>query len=129
MAAMPRIVTLLAFVLLAACGSKAPATTTTDSARGGEPTEVSTQVGTLRSLENGDRACYVGLQLDDGTEVAMEGDFALCAEGDKDATALIGQRVTYTTDKANVRAAECQGDMDCGKSDEVDLVISLTTAP
>ena len=45
------------------------------------------------------------------------------------ATALVGQRVTVTTRKANVLAASCQGDVDCGQSDEVDLVETITAAP
>ena len=49
--------------------------------------------------------------------------------GGKDASALIGQLVTWTTKTASVLAESCQGDMDCGKSDQVELVVTLTNAP
>ena len=48
---------------------------------------------------------------------------------DPELQALVGQRVTVTTRKANVLAASCQGDVDCGQSDEVDLVETITAAP
>ncbi len=108
---------------LAACGgsSKAPAAPA-------PPPAAAPLTGTLTGLENGDRACYVALDLD-GAAQSIEGDFELCAGGSKDATALIGQRVVVTRERANVLAASCEGDVDCGKSDAVDLVVSITAAP
>lgn len=109
---------------VAACGgSSKPAATPATPAAAAAPL-----VGTLTSLEHGDRACYVSLELD-GAVQSIEGDFELCGGGSKDATALIGQRVTITRERANVLAASCEGDVDCGKSDEVDLVVSITAAP
>ncbi|HVV84676.1 MAG TPA: hypothetical protein VHE35_16535 [Kofleriaceae bacterium] len=106
---------------LAACGgSKHPAPAA--------PTHAAGPVGTLRDLQNGDRACYVVVDTDAGQQ-SIEGDFALCAGGDHDATALIGKRVTWTTTKQSVLAAECEGDESCGKSDEVDMIDSITAAP
>lgn len=64
-----------------------------------------------------------------GQEQSLEGDFDLCAGGAKDATALVGKQVTYTTRKANVQAASCEGNPECTDSDEVDLVITITEAP
>jgi hypothetical protein len=70
------------------------------------------------------------LQVDTGAgEQSLEGDFELCAGGGSDATALIGKPVTYTTRRANLPAASCQGKADCTDSDEVDLVVSITAAP
>lgn len=109
-------------VALAACGGKKAAATTPAAPAAAGP------VGTLRSLENGDRACYVVVDTDGG-EQSIEGDFELCPGGGHDASALIGQRVTWTTRKASVLAAACEGDVDCGKSDEVDLVTTITAAP
>jgi hypothetical protein len=86
----------------------------------------STSAVTLVHLENGDAACYVLVKQADGTERSLQGSFELCEGGEHDASALIGKQVTYTTEKENVLAAECQGDMDCGKSDEVELVVTLT---
>lgn len=100
---------------MAACGSNRPASNHAPAV-------------TLKGLQNGDRACYVILQSATG-ESSLEGDFELCAGGGHDASALIGRRITYTTSKANVLAASCQGDVDCGKSDSVDLVVTIVAAP
>jgi hypothetical protein len=120
----PRLLAVLVAALasgsLAACGGKKAGPTT--------PATPDGPVGTLRSLENGDRACYVVVETDAG-EQSIEGDFGLCPGGDHDATGLIGQRVTWTTTKANVLAAACEGDADCGQSDEVGLVTTITAAP
>jgi hypothetical protein len=59
----------------------------------------------------------------------MEGDFDLCEGGSHDASALIGKQVTYTTKRGKVLAASCEGNVDCGKSDDVDLVVTITAAP
>ena len=37
--------------------------------------------------------------------------------------------LVFTSHKANVNAASCEGDLDCGKSDEVDLIETITVAP
>lgn len=119
-----RLAVLTSFALLAACGGKAaPAAPGAASTAAGAGA-----TGVLKGLENGDRACYVVLEDATG-EQSIEGDFDLCEGGAHDATALIGQRVTVTTRKANVLAASCDGDVDCGKSDEVDLVETITPAP
>jgi hypothetical protein len=116
----------LVMLLAAACSKKAPATTTTANSGGGDAPAA--PAGILKDLQNGDRACYVILEVD-GQEQSIEGDFDLCAGGPKDATALVGKRVTYTTERANVQAASCQGDPDCSDSDAVDLVVTITAAP
>ena len=107
---------------LLGCGGNAP------SPAAPTPTAPAGPVGTLKELQNGDRACYVVVDTADG-ERSIEGDFELCPGGGRDATALVGQRVTWTTAKANVLAASCEGDMDCGKSDEVDLITTISPAP
>jgi len=116
---------LISTVILAACSSKAPA-------GGAGPTTPSTTPAgpamTLTKLENGDRACYVQVTVG-AEEKSMEGDFELCPGGTADASALIGKAIAVTTKKQNVLAASCQGDVDCGKSDEVDLVVTITAAP
>lgn len=100
-------------------------TVAADTTAAAEPTGANT--GTLTALTNGDAACYVELTTDGGP-VSLPGSFELCAGGGSDATALIGQTVNYTTEKANILAASCEGDVDCGKSDEVDLVMTITAA-
>lgn len=123
----------LAIVLLAAaCGGKTqdvkdPCADPCKGNQGGtEP--AAPEVVTLVNLENGDRACYVYFQREDGTEVSFEGDFGLCPNGEIDASTLIGAQVTYRTERANVLAASCEGDIDCGESDEVDLVVEINAA-
>ncbi len=113
---------------LVACGGGKPAVKSPTSPGVARPA-VSAKTATLVSLENGDRACYVALKQADGSETSLEGDFDLCPGGGKDASALIGKAVTWTTRTANVLAESCQGDVDCGKSDEVELVVTLTAAP
>jgi len=112
---------LIFVVLIAACSKKADPTPPT-------PPAAPTPVGTLKELQNGDRACYVILDID-GQEQSMEGDFDLCEGGPRDASALVGKRVTYTTERAKVQAASCEGDPECAESDEVDLVKTITAAP
>lgn len=82
----------------------------------------------LKRLTSGDRGCYPEFQGADGKDFTIVGDFELCPGGGRDATPLIGKKVTYSTEKAKVLAASCQGDMDCGKSDVVDLVSTITAA-
>lgn len=117
---MTRLASLLIVLTLTACGGKAAAPAAPAPAAG--PT------GTLKELQNGDRACYVVLDVD-GAEQSIEGDFELCPGAGKDASGLIGQRVTWTTEKAKVQAASCEGDPDCSDSDEVDLIVTITAAP
>ena len=108
---------------LAACGGKRP-----PSGPAPSPGPAAVQIGTLDELQNGDRACYVVVTTDGGQQ-SIEGSFELCPGGGSDASALVGRRVTWTTEKSNVLAASCEGDMDCGKSDQVDLIVSITAAP
>ncbi len=117
---------LLVVILAAACGGKAK-TTTPIAGSGGTPSAAAAAV-TLKELQNGDAACYV-VVVDGTEEKSLPGDFELCKGGAHDASALIGKRVTFTTEKQNVLAASCQGDVDCGKSDQVDLVTTITAAP
>ena len=44
-------------------------------------------------------------------------------------SALIGKPVVFTTKVENVLAASCEGDMDCGKSDSVEVIQTITAAP
>jgi predicted small lipoprotein YifL len=118
------------FATLAACGGKsAPTTTpadnsTTDTtAETGPTTDVPTGPVVLKGAEQGDRACYISVALPDGTETSLEGSFELCTP---ETDAMVGQTVVLTYEKGNVLAAECEGDVDCGKSDEVDLVMTIT---
>lgn len=81
----------------------------------------------LEGLELGDRACYVQLGTDAGS-ISREGDFELCPGAARDASKLVGKRVVYTAERANVLAASCAGDVDCSKSDAVDIITTLVLA-
>jgi len=73
--------------------------------------------GVLRSAEAGDVACLLTLESASGETFYESAAFELCEDA-----ALINQtlRLSYTVE--NVLAAECQGDVDCGKSEQVVLV-------
>lgn len=118
---------LLISTVLAACSSKAPTPVGSGTTPAAGPAQPSATL-TLKELVNGDRACYVHVTTASG-EQSLEGDFELCPGGARDASALIGKAIVVTTKKENVLAASCQGDVDCGKSDEVDLVTSIAPAP
>ncbi len=113
-------------ILVVACGgsSKQPVGNT-----GGPGPAPASEAVTLKELQNGDRACYVLFTTAKGEDSSMEGDFELCQGASKDASALIGKKVTYKAKKGKVLAASCQGDVDCGKSDEVDVIYEITAAP
>ena len=82
---------------------------------------------TLEGLELGDRACYVQLATDAGSS-SREGDFELCPGAARDATKLVGKRVVFTAQRSSVLAASCGGDVDCGKSTMVDVIVTLRAA-
>jgi uncharacterized protein YecT (DUF1311 family) len=82
-------------------------------------------IGTIRELVGGDRACYVTLTDDNGERFDELAGFELCDRG-RD---LLGRRVRLRYVIANVLAASCQGDMDCGKSDTVVLIREATALP
>lgn len=124
-----RTLLLAAGLALVGCGGGGKPAVKSGASPGAAKPAAAEQTATLVSLENGDRACYVALKQADGGERSMEGDFDLCPGNGKDASALIGKRVTWTTKTASVLAESCQGDVDCGKSDQVELVVTLTAAP
>ena len=133
---------LLPLIALAACGGT-PATESaltppnpvpgSPSAETAPPAPVTpaaaAQAWTLQGVTHGDAACYVDLVKADGTSVVFPSDFRFCPGSPQDATPLIGKVVTATFEKVKILAAECQGDVDCGKSDEVEGVATLTAVP
>ncbi len=76
--------------------------------------------GTVTELQAGDVACYITLKPDQGDPVHEMADFDICEQ-----TSLVGRKVSLTWEEANVLAAECQGDVDCGKSDKVWLISAV----
>jgi hypothetical protein len=73
--------------------------------------------GILREAVSGDVACYLQLETDAGERFDESAVFELCEDPD-----LIGQRLKLSYTVENVLAEACQGDVDCGKSDQVVLV-------
>jgi hypothetical protein len=74
----------------------------------------------LRGAVAGDRGCYLTVEGgEDGELLAIP---ELCPGGPDDATRYIGQRVSLTTERATVAAAECQGDPECGETEQVEVV-------
>ncbi|MBC7550169.1 MAG: hypothetical protein H7269_04585 [Cellulomonas sp.] len=133
---MTRTSTLLTTLLaLAACGgSKSTTRTTTTTTETGSgaavaaPANPPNPTGVLKSLENGDRACYVNLTTATG-DVAYEGAFEPCAGGPQDATGMIGKQVQATTKLEAVQAASCEGNPECAATESVNLVETLTIVP
>lgn len=82
--------------------------------------EVKRVEGILRGAEAGDIACYLTLETDAGEMFQESAAFEFC-----DDPSLIGQRLKLSYTVENVLAAECQGDMDCGKSDQIVLVSAV----
>jgi hypothetical protein len=74
--------------------------------------------GVVKRLDNGDVSCAMTLEDDRGREFTERGDFEICFQK----PSLVGKRVALTYGMANVLAAECQGDVDCRKSERVALV-------
>lgn len=112
--------TFLRSVALLALATTASPTFGADGATvsiGGETKQVE---GILREAQAGDIACYLSLETADGTRFDESAVFEIC-----DAPALIGKRLKLSYSIENVLAAECQGDMDCGKSDQVVLVSAV----
>lgn len=79
--------------------------------------------GQLLRMEAGDVSCYLHLRTALGSVEIVHADFELC-----DLTSLIGERVAMRYKAANVLAASCEGDVDCGRSDRVMLAVSMTRA-
>jgi hypothetical protein len=73
--------------------------------------------GILREAVSGDVACDLQLENDAGDTFHASAVFELCED-----PSLIGQRLKLSYTVENVLAEACQGDVDCGKSDQVVLV-------
>jgi hypothetical protein len=108
---------------VAACKTAAPSTTPEP----GPSPAADPPIAILDELQNGDTSCLVVLRIGGRTE-AIDGDFELCPGGPRDASALLGKPVTYTTRPAHVQAASCEGNPDCAASEEVELVVTLEPA-
>ncbi len=83
--------------------------------------------GTLSSASAGDTACYLYMKDDRGAAFDEMADFDFCEP--KNIRRFKGKRLALTYEMASVLSAECDGNMDCGKSDRVALIKKLRIAP
>ena len=81
------------------------------------------RAGRLVALQAGDVACYADVEVKGEVQNLMAG-FHVCEQ-----EALIGKRVRLGWREASVLAADCEGDMDCGRSDTVQLIDRMIAEP
>lgn len=79
--------------------------------------------GRLISLQAGDVACYAEVEIAGEVQSLMAG-FDICEQ-----EALVGKAVRMAWTEANVLAADCEGDVDCGRSDTVQLIDRMIADP
>jgi hypothetical protein len=87
--------------------------------------ETKSTVATLRGAQNGDVACYLELDDEQGRRYQEMADFDLCINADQ----LIGKKVRMHFSVASVMADSCQGDPECKDSQKVALVDRLDPLP
>ncbi len=71
-------------------------------------------------MQAGDVACYVDIQNNNDENQQIMADFKICEQRQ-----FIGKHVVGFFEQAHVLAASCEGDMDCGESDTVDLITAM----
>jgi len=79
--------------------------------------------GRLIDLQAGDVACYAEIEVSGETQNLMA-DFPICEQA-----GLVGQPVRFAWTEAQVLAADCEGDVDCGRSDTVNLIDRMMAVP
>lgn len=77
--------------------------------------------GRITELQAGDVACYLSFAPGDGETITEMAEFEVCERTD-----LIGQEARFEYQLGNVIADECQGNPDCGKSQQVALIHRVT---
>lgn len=82
--------------------------------------------GTVYDMQAGDIACYIFFAPPEtaGDRDVFYGTFELCDQKDT----FIGEPVIARLSKSNVLSPECEGDMSCEKSIEVDLITEMQTS-
>lgn len=79
-------------------------------------------VGTVKSLSQGDVACYVDLVDENNQGFSEMADFDICGLESK----IKGKKVKLTYTAQNVMADSCQGNPECKDSKTVQLITSVT---
>lgn len=78
------------------------------------------QEGVIIDSSIGDTACYLDIQDAKKETYSVDAGFELCEPHYK------GKQVKLQWEEANVLAADCNGDMDCGRFETINLVGSAT---
>ncbi|NJO44388.1 MAG: hypothetical protein HC825_05755 [Oscillatoriales cyanobacterium RM1_1_9] len=73
-------------------------------------------VATVQKLVMGDRACYVDLTDTNGQTSTQYAAFEICQQD------LVGKQVQLTYKPGRITAASCQGNPECGETEEVMLI-------
>lgn len=114
----------LALGSFAACGDGAPPAATPTPAPAAAPAAApppgKMAAGVVTELVAGDVACYVTIKPETGEAATEMAEFEICGK-----TELVGKKVALTWKQGEVLAAECQGDVDCGKTDKVWLISAV----
>jgi len=79
--------------------------------------------GRLVSLQAGDVACYAEMEVAGEVQNLMA-NFQFCEQ-----EGLVGKPVRLAWADAQVLAADCEGDMDCGRSDTVKIIDMIMVEP
>jgi hypothetical protein len=79
----------------------------------------------LRSIDQGDHACYLTVQPAAGDEEVLPGGFELCPGGTSDASHHVGSGVTLERRPERTMADSCAGDPNCTDTKTVDLVVAV----
>lgn len=107
---------------------KAGATTASSAASASKPaasasTGASAEAVLIKALNPGDTACYMTVENARGKRSEEMASFELCER-----PKLVGQRVFLKRKAEKVMAASCQGNMDCKKTQTVNLIVGVEKA-
>jgi hypothetical protein len=123
----PLSLSLVLTLAIAACNESPPpqteAPTEPEVAASPAPTEAANlqpkvELGTIQSLQQGDRACYVSVMDGSGNISEQFANFELCQQ-----TELVGQSARLFYEPQPIQAASCQGDPECTDSETVLLLV------
>ena len=84
------------------------------------PTALKQELFLVKSLQTGDRACYIELEKTNGETSNEFASFEICEQDN-----LVGQRVQLTRKSAPIMAMSCQGRPDCTESETVNLIVKV----
>ncbi|WP_159790058.1 hypothetical protein [Sodalinema gerasimenkoae] len=109
--------------------SPSPETVTDPSATvSPAPLQAKVELGTIQSLQSGDRACYVEVLGASGSISKQLAGFEICENTD-----LVGQPARLFYEPQSIQAASCQGNPECRDRETVLLIVraesTATPAP